>query len=283
MINFLIFLLLLEGVGCNAREGRQDCHSSCLLQIIWTSAPFFAQATQASWNNSFFAIHPILNRRNQIKSCYSHLTVSSNTSDTFVQTQINIVNSKFTFGRAFLTSQKLMIISIPKSNTLDGLGHLYRLSSMDSEFLMSHIRLQSCLWSSGCRGQLSLFNSLLPPKSRVPPWLHTPAVFPLLLQHLSHNPACCFSCSNCKKAELGKREYFSAGLASWTDSYRGQASFTAGTRAVERYEQAPFFAAKEAAGLNNPIIKPFLNIHNEKWSILELVLMGKVTYIAQLP
>lgn len=171
----------MDGVGCNAHEGRQDWHSSCLLQIIWASASFYVQATQASWNKNFLAIHPTLNSRDQVKSCYSHLTVSSNTSDTFVQTQINIVNSKFTLGRQFLTSQKRMIISIPKSNRLDGLGHLYRLSSMDSGFLTSHIRLQGCLWSSGFRGQLSLFNCLLPPKSPVSPWLHSPAVFPLLL------------------------------------------------------------------------------------------------------
>lgn len=49
------------------------------------------------------------------------------------------------------------------------------------------------------------------------------------------------------------------------------------------YEQAPFFAAMEAADLLNPIIKPYPNIHTEKWSIFELVLMGKVTHIAQLP
>lgn len=52
---------------------------------------------------------------------------------------------------------------------------------------------------------------------------------------------------------------------------------------MELYEQAPLFAAKEAAGLLNPIIKAYPSIHNEKWSILELVLMGKVTHIAQLP
>lgn len=192
-------------------------------------------------------------------SLVTHLTVSSNTTDTFVQTQINIANSKFTFGRAFLASQKVMIISITKLNRVDGLGHLYRPSSMDSGFLTSCVRLQSCLWSSGFTGQLSLFNCLLPPKSRVSPWLHTRAVFPLLLQQLSDKSACYFSCSNCRKAELRKREQFSAGLASRTDSHRGQASFTAGTRAVELYEQAPFFAAKEAAGLLNPIIKPYPN------------------------
>lgn len=51
---------------------------------------------------------------------------------------------------------------------------------------------------------------------------------------------------------------------------------------MEPYEQAPLSAAKEAAGLLNPITKPYPNIHDEKWSILELVPMGKVTNIAQL-
>lgn len=62
---------------------------------------------------------------------------------------------------------------------------------------------------------------------------------------------------------------------------KGQASFVTGSRAVELYEQGPFFPATESLGLFSARRKLHPNIYNEKQVLLKTVLTEKVINTAR--